>query len=86
MSDAVDFLHADKHESLLKINTKIFWWVWSSIPKVPKKASLQCLYNIPKNVTDKVDIFDADKHRSLLTAWSWKREGHGDGNDQAFSE
>ena len=25
VSDAVDFLHADKHESLLKIDTKIFF-------------------------------------------------------------
>ena len=24
VSDVVDFLHADKHENLLKINTKIF--------------------------------------------------------------
>ena len=67
MSDAVDFLHADKHESLLQIDTKIFWWVWSSIPEVPKKASLQCLYNIPKKVRDEVDFFDADKHQSFLT-------------------
>ena len=48
VSDAVDFLHGDKHESLLQIDTEIFWWVWSSIAKVPKIASLQCLYNIPK--------------------------------------
>ena len=48
VSDAVDFLHADKHESMLQIDTKIFWWVWSSIAKVPKIASLRCLYNIPK--------------------------------------
>ena len=48
MSDAVNFLHTDKHESLLQIDTKIFCWVWSSISKVPKIASLQCLYNIPK--------------------------------------
>ena len=67
MSDAVDFLYADKHESLLQIDTKFFWWVWSSIPKVPKKASLQCLYNIPKKVRDEVDFFDADKHQSFLT-------------------
>ena len=101
MSDAVDFLHADKHESLLQIDTKIFWWVWSSIPEVPKKASLQCLYNIPKKVRDEVDFFDADKHQSFLTddfntlaskfstmwqAWSWKCEAHGDGNNQAFSK
>ena len=52
---------------MLKIDTKIFWWVWSSIPKVPKKASLQCLYNIPKKVRDEVDFFDADKHQSFLT-------------------
>ena len=25
VSDAVDFSHADKYESLLKIDTKIFW-------------------------------------------------------------
>ena len=25
-----------------------FWWVWQSIPKVPKIASLQCLYNISR--------------------------------------
>ena len=48
MSDVVDFLHADKYESLLKIDTKIFWWVRSTIPKVSKIASLQCLYNISK--------------------------------------
>ena len=62
MSDAVDFLHTDKHESLPQIDTKIFWWVWSSIPKVlKKKTSLKCLYNIPKKVRDEVDFFDADK-------------------------
>ena len=38
MSDAVNFLHADKHESLLQIDTKIFLWLWSSIPEVPKKV------------------------------------------------
>ena len=37
MSDAVDFLHADKHESLLQIDNKTFWWIWSSIPKFSKK-------------------------------------------------
>ena len=67
MSDAVDFLHADKHESLLQIDTKIFWWVWSSIPKVPIRASLQCLYNFCKKVRDEVDFFGADKHESFLT-------------------
>ena len=49
VSDAVYFLLADKYENLLKSENNIFWWVWSSIPKVLKIASLQCLYNISKN-------------------------------------
>ena len=56
VSDAVNILHADKHESLLQIDTKIFRWVRSSIPKVPKKASLQCLYNIPKKLEMKLSL------------------------------
>ena len=40
VSDEVDFLHADKHESLLQIDTKIFWQGWSNIPKVLSIASL----------------------------------------------
>ena len=63
MSDAVDFIHADRHEKLLKIDTKIFWFVYSSIPKVSKIASLQCLYNISKK---KLDFLDTDKHQSFL--------------------
>ena len=37
MSDAVDFLHADKHESLLQIDTKIFDGYGQVFPKFPKK-------------------------------------------------
>ena len=67
MSDTVDFSDADKHESLLQIDTKIFWWIWLSILEVPRKESLQGLYNIPKKVRNKVYFFDAEKHQSLLT-------------------
>ena len=81
MSDAVDFLHADKHESLLQIDTMIFLWGWSNIPKVPKIASLQCLCNISKKVRDKVDFLDADKHQSLIQGDTIIIDGH----DQAFS-
>ena len=52
---------------MLQIDTKIFWWRWLSILKVPKKASLQCLYNTPKKVRDEVHFFDADKHQSFVT-------------------
>ena len=47
MSDAFDFVHADKYEILPKIDNKIFW-VWSSISKFSKIASLHCLYSISK--------------------------------------
>ena len=29
-------------------------------------ASLQCLYNIPKQIRDEVEFFDAEKHQSFL--------------------
>ena len=62
VSHADDFLHPDKHESFLQIDTKIFCWGWSSIPRVPK-MSLQYL---KKEVRDEVDFLDADKHQSFL--------------------
>ena len=40
-----------------------FWWRWSSISKVPKIASLQCLYNISR---DEVDFLHLDKFQSGL--------------------
>ena len=46
-----------------------FWWRWSSIPKVPKIASFQCLYlnNISKKKLRDEDYFlHADKHQSLI--------------------
>ena len=39
MSDPVDFLHADKHESLLQIDTKIFGGYVQALPKFPKKQA-----------------------------------------------
>ena len=43
-----------------------FWWGWSSILKVHKKASLQCFCNIPKKeIKDEVDFLHADKHHSF---------------------
>ena len=41
VSDEVDFLHADKHESFLQIDTIIL--MGSQIPKI---ARLQCINNI----------------------------------------
>ena len=33
--------------------------------QVPKKASVQCLYNIPKKVKDEGGFCDADKHNKF---------------------
>ena len=50
VSDEVDFLHADKHESFLQIDAMIFDGEWSSIPKVPKITSLQYIWNISRKM------------------------------------
>ena len=38
VSDKIYFLHADKHESLLQIDTLTLIGIYSSIPKVSKFA------------------------------------------------
>ena len=67
----------------------------SSIPKVPKIASLQYLYKyLKKEVEDEVDILLVDKHQSFLKFYfnnlgieiSYKVDiVMISGNDQAFS-
>ena len=106
MNYEVYFLHPDKHwiisldeydQACYELILRFFDGHGQAFSQFPKKASLQCLYNIPKKVRDEVDFFDADKHQSfrisilwaskfstIWQAWLWKREGHGDGNDQAF--
>ena len=42
MSDEVDFLHADNHESFLQIDTMIFDGDSQAFPRF---SGLQCLYN-----------------------------------------
>ena len=60
------FLHTDKHESLLQIDTMIFDGDGqASIPKV-STANLQCLYNILKKVRDEVVFLHGDEHQNFL--------------------
>ena len=56
VSDEVDFLHADKHKGLLQIDTMILMEI--SIPKFPKIASFQCLYNTLKKKLEMKLILD----------------------------
>ena len=54
MSDEFDFLHVDKHESSLQIDTMIFGGDCQAFPKFSKQQmSLQYL---KKEVKDEVDV------------------------------
>ena len=66
VSDTVVFVHADKHESLLQLDTVILMEMvkYSQSSQNSKFAmSLQCL---KKEVRDEVDFLYADKHQSFL--------------------
>ena len=66
MSDAVDFLHAVKHESLLQIDTIILIkMVKYSRSSQNSKFALSLKY-LKGEVRDEVDFLDADKHQSFL--------------------
>ena len=63
MSDEFDFLHVDKHESSLQIDTMIFGGDCQAFPKFSKQQmSLQYL---KKEVKDEVDVLHVDKHQSF---------------------
>ena len=77
VSEEIDFLHAGRHESLLQIDTLILMGrERSSIPRVPKIASLQCLYNLLKEVRDEVVFLHAYKHQSFLQVDTIITPGH----------
>ena len=61
------FLHADKHESFLQIDSMLLMGL-INLPKIPKIASLQCLYDISKKVKGKVGFLHSDKHQSSYKA------------------
>ena len=54
-----------------------FWWRWSSISKVPKIASLQCLYNISKKKLEMKLIFcmqiNTQVSKNLHYRFWWKQ-------------
>ena len=54
-----------------------FWWGWSSISKVPKIASLWCLYNMSKKKLEMKMIFCTQikirvVYKSISTLWAPK--------------
>ena len=87
MSDEVDFLHANKYESLLQID--------ASIPKVPRIASLKSLYNISKKKLEMKLIFCMQinidvSYKLISTPWVPRfLQGNTiiiNGHDQVFSK
>ena len=66
MGDEVDFLHADKHERFLQINTIIFDGSGQAFPKFPNSKFAMFLQNIKRKVRDEVDFWNVDKHQSFL--------------------
>ena len=66
VSDKVDFLHADKHESLLQIDTMILMGMVKHSQSSQNSKFAMSLQYLKKEVRDEVDFFHADKHKSFL--------------------
>ena len=76
MSDKVEFLHADKHESLLQIVTMILTGVVKHSQTFQNSKFTMSLQYLKREVRDEVDFLHVDKHQSsykLISAlWASK--------------
>ena len=61
MSDQIKFLHAYKHESLLRIDTIILIGMVKHFGGFQNKKFLMSLHYLKKEVRDEVDFSNADK-------------------------
>ena len=66
MSDEGDFLHADKHESLIQIDTMILIGIANHTQSSQNSKFAMSLQYLKKEVRDEVDFLHADKHESFL--------------------
>ena len=66
MKDEVDFLPADKHESLLQIDTMILMGIVKHSQSSPNSKFTMSLQYFKKDVRDEVDFWPVDKHQSFL--------------------
>ena len=66
VSDEVDFLHGDKHESLLQIDTMILMGMIKHFQSAQNGKFAMSLQYLKKGVRDKVDFLHVDKHRTFL--------------------
>ena len=66
VSDEVDFLHADKHESLLQIDTMILMGIVKHSQSSQNSKFTMSLQYLKKEVRDEVDCLHVDKHQRFL--------------------
>ena len=66
MSDEVDFLHADKHKSLLQIDTMTLIGIVKHSQSSQNSKFTTSLQYLKKEVRDEVDFLHVDKHQSFL--------------------
>ena len=66
MSDEVDFLSADKHKSLLQIDTMILIGIVKDSQSSQNNKFTMSLQYLKKEVRDEVDFWHVDKHQSFL--------------------
>ena len=66
MSDKVDFFHADKHDSLLQIDTMILMEMIKHSQSSKNSEFVMYLQCLKKEVSDENDFVHADKHQSFL--------------------
>ena len=62
LSDEVDFLHADKHESLLQTDSIILMEMFKHSQISQNRKFAMSLQYPKKEVKDEVDFLHADKH------------------------
>ena len=66
VNDEVDFLHADKHESLLQIDSMILMEIVKYSQSSQNSKFGMSLQYLKKEVKDEVGFLHADKHQSFL--------------------
>ena len=96
LSDKVDFLHADKHESLLQNDIMILLGMVTHSQSSQNSKFAMSLQYLKKEVRTEVDFLHADKHQNflqvdfntLVNKVSYKQGDIIiiDGHDQAFSK
>ena len=69
LSDEVDFLHVDKHESLLQLEGMILMGIDKHSQSSQNREFAMSLQYLKKEVKDEVDFLHADKHQSFLIVY-----------------